>query len=136
MHDHFEEGDGGDADVSEVGWGGAPGFGAEDGFLEGFGVGVESVSVGIDEGDGIFEFLEGKKGVSMGERKVEELGEAYPMISGRLPCCKYVPLAAVGESRSWERKTANLLQLLGLTSSHHLFWILTSVIRVSELQGS
>ena len=55
MHDHFEEGDGGDTDVLEVSWGGAPGFGIENGLLEGFRVGVEGVPVGIDEGDGVFE---------------------------------------------------------------------------------
>ena len=48
MHDHLEEGDGGDADVLEVARVLLPGFGVADGFLFGVVVGVEGVAVGVD----------------------------------------------------------------------------------------
>ena len=55
MHDHFKEGDGGNADGGEVVGVGAPGFGGVDGFLGGRGVGVEGVFGGVDELDGVLE---------------------------------------------------------------------------------
>lgn len=55
MHDHFQQGDGGDADVFEVVRVFAPGGVVGDGFLFVGVVGVEGVAVGVDEFDGVFE---------------------------------------------------------------------------------
>ena len=55
MHDHFEEGDGGDADGFEVVGIGAPGMVVILGLLVGGIVAVEGVAVEIDEFDGVFE---------------------------------------------------------------------------------
>ena len=60
MHDHFEKGDGGDADGGEVVGVGAPGVGGVDGFLRGGGVGVEGVFCGVDELDGVLELYGGR----------------------------------------------------------------------------
>lgn len=56
MHDHFEEGDGGDADVFEVVWVGSPGASIIFGFDGGGVVGIEGVAGGICKGDGVFKF--------------------------------------------------------------------------------
>ena len=56
MHDHFEEGDGGDADVLEVVRVVLPGSLASDGILFFFVVAIKRVSVGIYKFDGVFEF--------------------------------------------------------------------------------
>ena len=56
MHHHFQESDGGDAHVFEVRGVGPPWFGVLDGFLGGFVVAVEGVTVRIDEGDSVFDF--------------------------------------------------------------------------------
>lgn len=55
MHDHFEQGDGGDADILEVAGVAAPGSGVVDDFLVDLGVVVESVAVRVDELDGVLE---------------------------------------------------------------------------------
>lgn len=56
MHDHFQESDGGDADVFEVVGVFGPGAGGIEGFVRFFIVLVEGVSLGVDEVDGVFEF--------------------------------------------------------------------------------
>lgn len=56
MHDHFEEGDGGDADMFEVMGVLFPGAGFSDSFLFGRLIGIESVALRVDELDGVFEF--------------------------------------------------------------------------------
>lgn len=48
MHDHFEEGDGGDADILEVMRVFLPGFSFADGFLVIGVIGIEGVAVGVD----------------------------------------------------------------------------------------
>lgn len=55
MHNHLDEGDGGNADVLEVVGVFAPWRGGLDGFLLVGVVAVEGVTVGVDELDGIFE---------------------------------------------------------------------------------
>ena len=55
MHNHLDEGDGGDADVLEVVRIFAPWMGGLNGFLLVRVVAVEGVTVGIDELDGVFE---------------------------------------------------------------------------------
>ena len=55
MHDHLDQGDGRNADIFEVIWVGAPWFRVVD-LLDLCGVqGVESIAVGIDELDSIFD---------------------------------------------------------------------------------
>ena len=58
MHDHFQEGDGGDADVFEVVWVAAPWVEVVDCFLLRGCVGVEGIAVGVCEVDGIVELWE------------------------------------------------------------------------------
>jgi len=64
VHDHFEESDGGDANVFEV----VGVFAPETGFVFGFDgngvVSVESVAGGVSEGNGIGELCVGNKVVS------------------------------------------------------------------------
>jgi hypothetical protein len=55
VHDHLEEGDGGDSDVFEVVRVGLPGFGFLNCFLLGGVVCVEGVAVRVDEFDIIVE---------------------------------------------------------------------------------
>lgn len=55
MHDHLEEGDGGDSHVLEVVGVGSPWFGIVDFFLLGRVVGVEGVSLGVDQLDVVVE---------------------------------------------------------------------------------
>lgn len=55
MHDHLEEGDGGDADILEVVGVFAPWVSFLDGFLLFGVVAVEGVAVGVDELDGVLE---------------------------------------------------------------------------------
>ena len=53
MHDHFEEGDSGYPDVFEVVWVLFPRAGGHEVFLFGFIVVVQSISVGVNQFDGI-----------------------------------------------------------------------------------
>lgn len=55
MHDHFEEGDSGDADIFEVVGVFFPGLFILDGLLLGGIIAVEGIAGGIDKLDGIFE---------------------------------------------------------------------------------
>jgi len=55
VHDHLEEGHGGDADVLEIFRVATPWSGIIDGFLIGFRVVVESVAMRVDELDGVLE---------------------------------------------------------------------------------
>ena len=55
MHHHFEQRDGGDTDGGEVVRVGTPWAGIRDGFLGIIGIGVEGVTIRIDELYGVFE---------------------------------------------------------------------------------
>lgn len=57
MHDHLQQGDGGDSHGFEVLRVFGPGAGGVQGLVCFFIVLVEGVSLGVDEVDGVFEFL-------------------------------------------------------------------------------
>ena len=65
VHDHFEQGDGGDADVLEVVGVFAPGLGGGLGSVVGGGGAIQSVTLGIDELDQVF-CLWGRLGGGLG----------------------------------------------------------------------